>query len=78
MKKSKKLEIEFKRQMRTCIRMEGECSTEVIMEKENTRWAVRGISCIRYNIYHLKKLKLCLFNNYFKVRLSKATYLSHI
>ena len=39
---------------------------------------VRGITCKSYNIYHLKKLKLCLFNNEFKVRLSKVTYLGYI
>ena len=40
--------------------------------------AVRGITCISCNIYHLKKLKLCLFNHNFKVRLSKVTYLGYI
>ena len=40
--------------------------------------SVRGITCISYNIYHLKKLKLCLFNNDFKVRPSKVTYLGYI
>ena len=39
---------------------------------------VRGITCISYNIYHLKKLTLCLFNNDFKVRPSKVTYLGYI
>ena len=29
---------------------------------ELTFLPVRGISCVSYNIYHLKKLKLCLFN----------------
>ena len=29
-------------------------------------------------IYHLKKLKLCLFNNDFKVRPSRVTYLGYI
>ena len=48
--------------------------------KKNLVWAmsVRGITYISYNIYHLKKLKLCLFNNDFKVRLSKVTYLGYI
>ena len=41
-------------------------------------FTVRGITCKSYNIYHLKKLKLCLFNNEFKVRLSKVTYLGYI
>ena len=41
-------------------------------------WIVRGITYKSYNIYHLKKLKLCLFNNEFKVRLSKVTYLGYI
>ena len=40
--------------------------------------AVRGITCISYNIYHSKKLKLCLLNNDFKVRPSKVTYLGYI
>ena len=40
--------------------------------------SVRGITCISYNIYHSKKLKLCLFNNDFKVRLPKVTYLGYI
>ena len=40
--------------------------------------SVRGITYISYNIYHLKKLKLCLFNNDFKVRPSKVTYLGYI
>ena len=39
---------------------------------------VRGITCKSYNIYHLKKLKLCFFNNEFKVRPSKVTYLGYI
>ena len=39
---------------------------------------VRGITCISYNIYHSKKLILCLFNNDFKVRRSKVTYLGYI
>ena len=39
---------------------------------------VRGITCISYKIYHLKKLKLRLFNNDFEARLSKVTYLRYI
>ena len=39
---------------------------------------VRGITCTSYNLYHLKKLKLCHFNNNFKVRPSKVTYLGYI
>ena len=35
---------------------------------------VRVITSISYNIYHLKKLKLCLINSDFKVRLLKVTY----
>ena len=31
--------------------------------------AVRGITCISENIYHLRKLKVCFFNNDFKVGL---------
>ena len=31
--------------------------------------SVRGITCKSYNIYHLKKLKLCLFNNEFESNL---------
>ena len=42
------------------------------------RQSVRGITCKSYNLYHLKKLKLCLLNNEFKVRLSKVTYLGYI
>ena len=45
---------------------------------QHVLWSVRGITCISYNIYHLKKLKLCLFNNDLKVRLSKVTYLGYI
>ena len=41
-------------------------------------YTVRGITCKSDNIYHLKKLKLCLFNNEFKVRLSKEFYLGYI
>ena len=45
---------------------------------KNGKWTVRGITCISYNIYHLKKLKMCLFINDFKVRRSKVTYLGYI
>ena len=50
----------------------------ILWKWNNLISTVRGITCISYNIYHLKKLKLCLFNNDFKVNLSKVTYLGYI
>ena len=52
--------------------------TEMIQTKYRVSSTVRGITCISYNIYHLKKLKLCLFNNDLKVRLSKVIYYGYI
>ena len=53
-------------------------SESIFKSKIMSILTVRGITCKSYIIYHLKKLKLCLFNNEFKVRLSKVTYLGYI
>ena len=53
----------------------------VIFGNVNYVWSfnsqVHNLKKLQY-IYHLKKLKLCLFNNEFKVRLLKVTYLGYI